>query len=180
VHNGNLASQGAPKEFQVKPVPTGASGTDFKAVAEFQQMTSELGREISSANRKMGEANERLTHLKAALKQTPKAAPELFERMDQLNKRLTELRSELTGDPILRGKDEATAPSISSRVGQVAYGHWDTRQTPTETQQRNIEIATKDFAEFKKGLLTYLNDLESYEAALEAAGAPYTKGRKLK
>jgi photosystem II stability/assembly factor-like uncharacterized protein len=180
VHNGNLASQGAPKEFQVKPVPTGASGTDFKAVAEFQQMTSELGREISSANRKMGEANERLTHLKAALKQTPKAAPELFEKMDQLNKRLTELRSELTGDPILRGKDEATAPSISSRVGQVAYGHWDTRQTPTETQQRNIEIATKDFAEFKKGLLTYLNDLESYEAALEAAGAPYTKGRKLK
>ena len=179
VHNGNLVSQGTPKEFQVKPVPTGASGTDFAAIAEFQQTTSELGRQISSANSKMREANERLTHLSAALKQTPKASPELFERMDQLNKRLAELRSDLTGDRILRSKDESTAPSISSRVGQVAYGHWDTRQNPTETQKRNIDIATKDFAAFKKNLMTYLNDLENYETALEAAGAPYTKGRKL-
>ncbi len=150
VHNGNLVSQGTPKEFQVKPVPTGASGTDFQAVAEFQQITSELGRQISSANSKMREANERLTHLSAALKQTPKASPELFERMDQLNKRLAELRSDLSGDRILRSKDESTAPSISSRVGQVAYGHWDTRQTPTETQKRNIEIASKDFANSRK------------------------------
>ncbi len=180
VHNGSLQSQGAPKEFHVKPVPTGASGTDFKAVAEFQRMTSELGREISSANKKMGEANERLMHLKAALKHTPKASPELFKRMDQLHKRLTELRSELTGDQILRSKDESISPSISSRVGLVAYGHWDTRQTPTDTQKQNIEIAANDFVMFKKSLVTYLHDLENYEAALEAAGAPYTKGRKLK
>ena len=180
VHNGNLHSQGTPKFFHVKPVPTGDSGTDFKAVAEFQQMTSELDRQISSANMKLSEAREKLIHINAALKQTPKASPDLFETMNQLNKRLIILQTSLTGDRILGRKDQSTKPSISSRVGMVAYGHWDTRQAPTETQKQNIEIATNDFAKVREDVKKYLADLENYEAALEAAGAPYTKGRKFK
>ncbi|NND79650.1 MAG: hypothetical protein HKN53_07120, partial [Maribacter sp.] len=55
---------------------------------------------------------------------------------------------------------------------------WATRQNPTETQKRNIEIARDEFDTFKGDLSIYFNDLEAYEAALEAAGAPYTPGRK--
>ncbi len=71
-------------------------------------------------------------------------------------------------------------PSIRGRVGEVAYGHWGTRQMPTATQQRNIEIAVTDFDTFKGDLVAYFNGLEAYEAALETAGAPYTPGRKFK
>ena len=70
------------------------------------------------------------------------------------------------------------SPSIIGRVGQVIYGHWDTRQMPTKTFENNITLATAAFAKFKPKLNTLLDDIETYENVLTQIGAPYTKGRK--
>lgn len=178
-HNGNLHSQGSSQGFTVKPVSNIVAGTEFNVVADFQQKTSELSRKLSSAGRKLGEADNRLKYMKAALLETPKANLELFKRMNALDKKRTDLRALLYGDPIRQKFNEATAPSIQSRVGGVAYGHWETRQSPTETQKRSIEIAESDFEKFSGEFVSYLKEMETVEAALEAAGAPYTPGRKL-
>ena len=76
-------------------------------------------------------------------------------------------------------KNEATSPSISGRIGHIASGHWATRQNPTQTYQDNFEMAARDFTQFTGDLEQSLLALEQYEAALAAAGAPYTRGRKL-
>jgi photosystem II stability/assembly factor-like uncharacterized protein len=177
-HNGNLESHGTPQTFTVKPVPTAAPGTDFKVVADFQQKTSALMREISGAGRKISEAGERLRYIEAALKQTPKATREHFAKYNELKVELAGLRMRLWGDPIRQSFNESTLPSISGRVGHIAYGHWDTRQTPTKSYRNNLEIATLDFAKFSEDLKAYYQGLEKYEASLEAAGAPFTRGRK--
>jgi hypothetical protein len=39
-------------------------------------------------------------------------------------------------------------------------------------------MAARDFTQFRGDLEQYLLALEQYEAALAAAGAPYTRGRK--
>ncbi|MGB5554107.1 MAG: glycosyl hydrolase [Flavobacteriaceae bacterium] len=179
VYNGSLKSQGAAQAFTVKPVENTVTGTDYKAVAEFQQKTSELSRQLSSVGRQLSEVGNRLKHMKAALLETPKAKPELFEQLNGLNKKLSDLRAQLYGDPIRQKFNEATEPSLQSRVGGVAYGHWGTRQNPTETQKRNIEIAESDFGNLKGELEKYFTELEAFETALEAAGAPYTPGRKM-
>jgi hypothetical protein len=49
---------------------------------------------------------------------------------------------------------------------------------PTKTFQANFDLATNAYAEFKGGLEAYLQKLKEYEAALEAAGAPYTRGKR--
>lgn len=177
---GDMQAMGSLQEFTVKAVPTAATGTDFVAVTAFQHKTSELLRQISGANREIGQARERLRHLKAALVKTPKAKPELFTRLDELGVKLTALQTRLSGDRVRQRMNESTVPSIRSRVGRVAGGHWDTRQTPTETQKRNIEIAENAFSEFRQDLIDYLNQLSLFETDLEAAGAPWTPGRKLK
>jgi len=112
------------------------------------------------------------------LKRTPKATSEHFANYQQLKEGVNELRMRLSGDPIRRRLNESTTPSISGRVGQVIYGHWNTRQAPTQTFKDNLVIATRDFAQFKADWKSYLQDLEKYEASIEMAGAPYTKGRK--
>ena len=178
LHEGVLEAQGIPREFLVKPVDTAAPDTDFQAVAEFQQKTSELSRRISGAGRQLGEADRRLRHMQEALTRTPKADPGLFSQVTNLKKQLSALRMTLTGDPARQRMNEATVPSIGSRVGQVIYGHWETRQSPTETQKRDVEIATGDFESFLGDLRSFFGDLEGLEAALEKAGAPYTPGRK--
>ena len=179
-HNGALESQGNPQEFVVKPVPSAPEGTDFKAVAAFQQKTSELYRQASVASKQMNEAKESLRYMKAALMKTSDATPELFTRLDQLEDKLSGLRMRLSGNAIRQSMNEATAPSIMSRIGYVKNGHWDTRQMPTATQQRNIEIAEEEMAELSTALNDFSNALAEYETAIEAAGAPWTPGRKMR
>lgn len=178
-HRGTLKAYGEPQQFNVKAVPNTSPDADFNAIAEFKEKTSELYRQIMSAGRQLGEARERLRYMKAALLKTPEASPELFADLHQLEQNLAELQKRLYGDPVRRGLNEATAPSINSRVGKVVSGHWETRQNPTDTQKRNIEIAENDFNAFREDLSAYFRALEKYEAALDKAGAPYTPGRKL-
>ncbi len=178
-HNGKLQSQGSSQTLTVKPVSSSTNTDDFVTATAFQAKTSELSRQVSSAGRKLSEAANRIKHMKAALLQTPQVSEELFANLAQLEQELTELRKRLNGDSVRQSLNENTTPSIRSRVGVVAYGHWRTTQKPTTTQQRNIEIAAAEFTQFKKDLAVYYTALASYEATLDAAGAPYTPGRNI-
>jgi hypothetical protein len=179
MHQGNFESLGSPQSFEVKPVPSLPDDTDYVAAARFQQETGELSRQVSSANRAMGEVRNKIRHMKPALSKTPKSTPQLFSQLEDLETRLSQLQMQLSGDWIRQGLSESTTPSIRSRVGYVMGNHWGTRQEPTETQKRNIEMARKDFDQFKVEMTSYLNDLKDFEAALERVGAPWTPGRKM-
>ena len=111
------------------------------------------------------------------LPQTAHATAELFAQHQALQEQLADLRLQLWGDPARGSLDESRLPGISGRVGNVAYGHWDTRQMPTETFRTNLELARREFAAFKTGLDAFMDALDQFEEVLEAAGAPYTRGR---
>ncbi|MEL7121633.1 MAG: glycosyl hydrolase [Bacteroidota bacterium] len=178
LNNGKMEAQGEAQPFTVKAVPTAANGTDFKAIAAFQKKTSDMMRQTSSASRRLSEASERLRYIAAALKKTPGAGPDEFAKWKALSDQLAALRMQLSGDPIRQRFSESTSPSISGRVGQVAYGHWETRQAPTKTFEDNLEVASKEFDGFKTDLDKYLQQLKAFENDLEKMGAPYTRGRQ--
>ncbi len=180
VSASGVEALGSPQSFEVKPVPTAPAGTDFAVVAAFQQDTRELMRSIASAGEELGRARDRLRHMRAALIQTPDAGPALFGQLDDLNATLVGLQTRLNGDQVRGSLNESNAPSIRGRVGRVVGGHWDTRQTPTATHRRNLEIARTDFTDFRADLGVVLDTtLPQLEVALEAAGAPWTPGRRL-
>ena len=171
---------GTQQPFDVKPVPTAPPGTDFVAVAAFQQDAGELMRQVSSAGEALARARDRLRHMRVALLETPRAGRILFAQMDDLNAALVGLQTRLNGDQIRGSLNETSVPSIRGRVGRVVSGHWNTRQTPTATHRRNLEIARTDFDGFRTDLAAVLETtLPQLEAALEAAGAPWTPGRRL-
>ncbi len=173
-------SIGNPQEFEVIPVPTAPPGTDFAAVTAFQFEVSELMREMAGASAEVGRVRDRLRHMRAALLETPKADPALFGQLDALGQKLEEMNLRLSGDRTRGQLNVASSPSIRGRVGQVMGGHWDTRQEPTATQRRNIEIASSAFAALNQELKTLIEvDLVELEGALAAAGAPWTPGRRL-
>ena len=177
---GTLTEKGEAQTFTVNPLETGISGTDFNAVTTFQQKTSELYRQMIVAGKKIGEANESLRYMHAALMKTPEASAALFKKIDELEDNLSSLRFRLYGDRVRQSMNESTSPSMMSRVGGVMSGHWDTSQNPTETQKHNIDLAESDFTTFQEDLKSYLTELENYEEELEKAGAPWTPGRKMR
>jgi len=150
------------------------------AVAAFQQQAGDLLRQVAGVGSRIGEVQNQLRHMRATLVQTPKADPTLYGRIDSLSARVAELGRRLYGDPARQQLNESDAPSIGGRVGSAA-NTWETRQMPTGTQRRALEIATTDMAALTRDLQALIEgDLARLSAALEAAGAPWTPGRGAK
>jgi hypothetical protein len=179
VSAGGVRRLGAPRSFEVKPVPNAPPGTDFVAVAAFQHQAAELQRRVAGTGRELGRSREQLRHMRAALVQAPKADPALYARIDSLTRSLAELEVRLNGHPVRQRLSESEAPSLNERVGAVIYGHWQTRQMPTATMRRDLEIAGAAYGALTRDLSTLLErDLARLETDLAAAGAPWTPGRR--
>jgi hypothetical protein len=62
----------------------------------------------------------------------------------------------------------------------VTFGHWQSRQMPTATMRRDLEIAARGFEAVRRELTTLMErDLARLDADLEASGAPHTPGRRI-
>ena len=168
---------GPAQSFGVRPVDTAPAGTDFVAVSEFHYRTADLQRRIGIASSELGEANERMRYMRAALERTPGADPALYGRMDALQADLNGMRLRLQGDRVRGSLNQSSSPSIAGRAGNAA-GSWGTRQEPTTTMRENLEIAERDFATLAAELNALITgEMARLEEALEAAGAPWTPGR---
>ena len=178
LNNGQLQSQGTTQEFMVKAAPNVTLGVNYQEVAAFQRKGNELSRQMGSAGRKLGEASEKLRFMKAALLKTPGASQALFEQWESLNKDLANLQKGLNGDRIPSSFNEATSPSIRSRLGNAIGANAGTTQLPTATQKRDFGLAENGFNQFKSQAEAFYITLGAYEVALEKAGAPWTPGRK--
>ncbi|GMV08007.1 MAG: hypothetical protein AMXMBFR53_42820 [Gemmatimonadota bacterium] len=179
VSEAGVATVGPERTFEVKPVPS-VPGADFVAVAAFQARVSDLQRRIGIAGAEMGRQRDRLRYMREALVRTAGADPALFRRLDQVEEAFDELRTRLQGDRVRGSLNESTNPSIGNRVGNVVGGHWSTRQAPTATQRRNVEIAEGDLGPLEHDLAALVDGpLMELEEALAAAGAPWTPGRRV-
>jgi hypothetical protein len=179
VSSSGVRPVGAAQTFEVKPVPNLAPGTDVAAVAAFQQQTAEVRRRVGAAGAEVSRVNDQLRHLRAALVQTPRADPVLYSRVDSVAAALAGLQRRLNGDSARGRLDESASPSIAGRVFSVAGGHWQTRQMPTATQRRDLDVATTELERLWTELRALMSGpLARLEADLEAAGAPWTPGRR--
>ncbi len=171
---------GDPQPFTVKPVPNIDAATDFTAAMAFAEETADLQRRARGAAAEIGRARDRLRHMRAALDETPAASDDLYTRLEAIEARLAGIAARLQGDPARGALNEPSAPSIMGRIGQVAGGHWGTRQPPTQTQRESLEIARGGFQRVSIALRTLLEEtLAELEADMEAAGAPWTPGRRV-
>jgi hypothetical protein len=75
-------------------------------------------------------------------------------------------------------RNEPVLLSIEDRVGAIVRSHWNTTAAPTGTNQRAYEIAAEEFTVHLERLRQLIEvDLKTIEAAVEAAGGPWTPGR---
>ncbi|MES1243730.1 MAG: glycosyl hydrolase [Acidobacteriota bacterium] len=180
VSASGVRSLGAPQSFEVKPVPNLPPGTDPAAVAAFQGETAEAGRRVSAAAAELDLLRNQLRRMRATLAETPGADPALYARLDAVAQAAAELDRRLQGDPARQRLSEPETPSIAERVGLIRDGHWQTRQMPTATQRRDLEIAKAGLDELERDLKALIaGDLAKLEEAFAAAGAPWTPGRRV-
>ncbi len=170
---------GEPRAFVVKPVRNLPATTNPVAVAAFQAEVAELQRQVSAMGAELGRVRDMLRHARAAVIAAPRADAALFARIDSIEARIAAISVRLNGDPARQQLDQSSAPAASGRVG-AASSTWDTRQMPTATQRASVAIATTEIAAIRRDLRTLVDtDLARLVSALEAAGAPWSPGRRV-
>ncbi|MEE8278977.1 MAG: glycosyl hydrolase [Thermoanaerobaculia bacterium] len=181
LEGSELRPLGEPREFEVVPLENSTlPNQEAEAVLAFQKETGDLQRRVMGARDELERTEQRLKFLEKALFDTPQADPALLERIRRMERDLFELRLRLIGDPVRRRLREPSVPSILDRVERIVFGHWDSRYGPTRTHRESFGIAAREFDEVGGRLRELIEtDLRELEEALEAAGAPWTPGRKI-
>ncbi len=179
--DGKLEPLGEPQSFAVDALGKGTlPPADRGVVVAFERRVEDLQRRVSAASEVVDDTGKRLELVRKALVDTPAATPELMTRARDLQLRLADIALELQWDPVRGELNEPSVPTIGERVGRVVGGLWYTTSGPTETQRRSIEVASGQLDDLEGRLRTLVEtDLAGLEADMEAAGAPWTPGRKL-
>ncbi|MDH4271885.1 MAG: glycosyl hydrolase, partial [Candidatus Aminicenantes bacterium] len=147
-----------------------------QALLNFQKKTGELQRAMMGAGAAAEEAAESIRYMKKALLETPQADPKLLERAKELEGRLQESLRTLYGDRTVRRRSEASLPGLMQRVS----AQLTTTCPITETTKRNYEIAASNFEKLLADMRVLIDrDIQKLGDDLEAAGAPWTPGRRL-
>jgi photosystem II stability/assembly factor-like uncharacterized protein len=175
--NGVLTPLSEPRTFSVESLGLASlEEKDRQALLDFQKKAGELQRAMMGAGAAAGEAAQSLQYMKKALLETPQADPKLLERAKELEGRLQESLRALYGDRTVSRRDEASSPGLMRRVSTQL----STTCPITETTKRQYEIAAGAFEKLLEDMRTLIDrDIPKLGDELEAAGAPWTPGRRL-
>jgi hypothetical protein len=147
---------------------------DKAALLEFQRKAGEMQRAMMGAGAAAEDALKNLKYIRKALLDAPKADPKLAEAARGIEKRIQDELIVLFGDRTRAMRSEPTEPSLMERV----TAQLDSTGPITATAKRGYEIAADGFEKLLAEMRQTIDvDLRGLQAALEAAGAPWTPGR---
>jgi len=174
---GVLTPLGEPQTFVVESLGLATlAEKDRQTLLDFQKKAGELQRAMMGAGAAAQEAAESIRYMKKAFLETPKADPKLLERAKELEKRLQEATRVLYGDRTVMRRSEAFTPGLMQRVS----AQLSTTCPITETAKRDYEIAAGAFEKLLEDMRVLIDqDVKKLGDDLEAAGAPWTPGRRL-
>jgi hypothetical protein len=149
-------------------------------VLAFARQTADLQRAALGALEALNDGLSQIEHIKRVVEQTPGLPSSLRQSARALELKLLDLRERFTGDPTRPRRYEPAIDGLIDRINTIISGHWATTSAPTGSHRKNYEIAAAEFEAALESLRPLLErDLPGLHETLEAAGAPWTPGRKL-
>lgn len=177
--DGVITDLAGPEKFNVNVLPGAAlPAASRPALVEWQRKAAELQREITSASRAIGDANNRIRHMKEAIMSVARPNQEFVGDVRALEEKMRAIQQKMNGDRVAGQLDIDTPPSIQGRLFSAIYSGYGSTSDPTTTMKEQLQIAAEEFEGVLNDLKSVVNtDLKALEQKLEAAGAPYTPGR---
>ena len=176
--DGVMTEIAGPVSFEVVDLALAAlPGAPPAEALAFELQVAELQRAVGGAVKVTKEIDDRLAHLRQAILDTPDANADHLAKARAFQAELDDIEIALVGDPSKSERNVFTPPSVNDRVNRIVSGLWTTTQGPTNTQRDNYTWAGEAFTTELGRLDALVTELETFEAELETAGAPWTPGR---
>lgn len=175
--NGVFTKMTEPESFEVKPLENSSLARQTEANIAFKQELSELRREFRGVASQLGELDERLKYIKAAIQQYPSADHTWMSDVKKIEKMIEWTDIKMWGDYHKSKREVETAPSIGDRIETVVYQCWYSTSDPTSTQREQYEIAKTEMVALKEKLNEIRTGVIALEEKLNNNGVPYTPAR---
>lgn len=176
----NGATQlGEPQSFTPKVLAAaGVPPADAEARAAFQLEVAALQRRVFGAVSALEASIERVEALGEAMDASG-ASGELRAQASAIRAGLLDVQVRFLGDDTVRSRREAVLPGIRDRIQRVVGAFWSTAD-PTTTHRRQVEIVREQLGPANAELVNLVEvQLAGLEAEADAAGVPWTPGRRI-
>ena len=176
---GRLVELGGPRSFTVTSLALSPETSDDPAsVQAFKRKSGELYRAVQGAVAHVAELNDRIAHLKASVRNTPRATEAEEQALREIEAQLADISVALEGDKTVSSRNEPVAWPVSQRAGIVYQWLLDSRAPVPGLYEQSYAVAASEFAAVLGELQAASRSLGELEARLEALGAPWTPGRE--
>ena len=170
---------GEPQPFTPRVLAAaGVPPVDVPDRHAFQREVANLQRRVFGAVSALQASIERVEALAAAIDASG-AEGDLRAQASAIRTGLLDLRVRFLGDDTVRSRREAVLPGIRDRIQRVVGAFWSTAD-PTTTHRRQVEIVAEQFGPANAELINLVEvQLAGLEAEADAAGVPWTPGRRI-
>jgi hypothetical protein len=181
VVDGRATELAGPVRFEVARLREGAlPGADPKETAAFLARLADASRAASAAREAVAQALKRTETLATAVSRSRSAPDGLDAELHAIRQELHALDEALVGNRARATVEDDSLVTISRRVQVAQIGTSLSTYGPTPTHRRSLEIAEQELAKARERLNAVLEQrLPAFEKQLEAAGAPWTPGRRV-
>ena len=176
---GGATRLGEPQSFTPRVLAAaGVPPVDAEARHAFQQEVADLQRRVFGAVSALRASIERVEVLTRAIDESG-AEGDLRAQASEIRAGLLDVRVRFLGDDTVRSRREAVLPGIRDRIQRVVGAFWSTAD-PTNTHRRQVEIVREQFGPANAELINLVEvQLAGLEAEADAAGVPWTPGRRI-
>ena len=158
-------------EIDLKPA-------ERKTLLDYRQKVSRLQRAVLGSIEVVDSLTARLTQIRFAVQDAPKATPKLREEVLTLERRLKEIDTALRGDNAAALRGDPVPTTITRRVSDLTFSQLSSPLPPTRTRQDSYTVAAVEFGEALAKLRALVQtDVPKLEKALDRADVAHTPGR---
>ncbi|MEO9531072.1 MAG: glycosyl hydrolase [Crocinitomicaceae bacterium] len=175
--NGSFSKLVDATPFEIKALENSSLARQTEANIAFKKDIAELKRKIWAGSKQMGELEEKLSYIKAAIQQYPGADLAWMDEVKKQEAVLHDLNIALWGDWHKSSRDVETKTGIGERVSTVVYQCWYSTSDPTTTQKDQYKIASEEYVALKAKIDKVASDIAALESKLNEKGMPYTPNR---
>jgi chromosome segregation ATPase len=176
--DGVVTPLSEPVSFKVKQLQKGAlEGSSPEETVAFWKDIQQMQGKISATSLDLNHALKKVNGMELALARTELQPGELDKALSELRQKVSEIEGRLNGNHSKNEIGEKNNPTIKSRLNAASNGVQNATYGPTETAQRSLEIAEREYDLLKKELDDLINErIPTLEMQLKEAGAPEIKG----
>ena len=179
--NGEVTELVAPKEFEIEPLGfENFTEPDRAEIVAFCNQASKLAISVNAASTLANEADTELDRIIDVIESTPDLDLAMLNEARAIKTKLADVQEKFNGDPTKPRRNEAAYPGFAGRIPTMMFGAMGSYEGPTGTHRNQYDIVESEFTTALDELKAILDtDIVDLRNKLDAAGAPWTPGRKI-